>query len=143
MMGTDRGLFGCLAIFLGAAPVGCASAQMAVAQDVSDLSEEIAITNRNPEPGPAADESFAMGPYRVAGVHRSGSSPTRIGLSTHSLAPVVRGFAYDFEAEGLYPHRSAAARSAGAVIGAGGRPRTQQPGTGGLPGLGLDDVAHE
>ncbi len=75
--------FGSLAVVFGAG--ACTAAHMAVPKDVGGASDEITITDRSGMSGALANESFTMGPYKVADVSRkwnSSSTSTIVGLSS-------------------------------------------------------------
>lgn len=76
---------------------GCASMRMVPPQDVAQASDVFEATGRSSMSGSLVDESFTLGPYRVAGVERDWESAQGTTLGAYSRDDVQSGFGYRFE----------------------------------------------
>jgi hypothetical protein len=81
------------ALALGA----CTPVRMAVPQEVSTVSDEIAISDRSAMSGALVDESFKMGPYQVTDVNRKWNSASSGSIGNYSSGDSKGGYAFGFK----------------------------------------------
>jgi hypothetical protein len=94
---------GTAVLSLGLFAAACTPVRMAVPQDVSGTSDEIAVTDRSSMSGALVDESFKMGPYQIVDVNRKWQSSSSGGIGRFSAANTKGGYAFGVKApEGVY-----------------------------------------
>ena len=89
-----------LSIALTLMMVGCAAPQMAVAPDLVSASDPLVIADRSAMSGSLVDESFKLGPYKVANVDRKWSSTSSGSIGPYSASGTTGGFTYALQAPG-------------------------------------------
>ena len=73
---------------------GCATARMALPADVAQASAELAITDRSSWSGSLVDESFGLGPYKVADVDRKWQSSQHRSMGGMASSKTSGGYTF-------------------------------------------------
>jgi hypothetical protein len=74
----------------------CQAPRMAVPADIAAEAELLPVTNRGSATGSWADESFNVGPYRVADVDRKGETTKGLSLGGFGSATRTSGYSFKF-----------------------------------------------
>jgi hypothetical protein len=87
-------------IALTVVAVGCAAPQMAVAPDIAHASEALPVVDRSIMSGALVDESFKLGPYKVANVDRKWSSTSSTSIGPYSSSDTTGGYTFALQTPG-------------------------------------------